>query len=131
MYIRRMRTAGRLLAVLTVAALLSPWVPSVLCARPGKAAMPCCKTQAPCRSQMGANGCCSVERAPAAPGGSPGTPAPPAASGQAKRAQPVHADRLAADLSSGFDQARTERLWYPPAHDRSAPVFLRNVSILR
>jgi len=77
---------------------------------------------------MKANGCCSVERAPAAPGGSPGTPAPPAGSGQA---QLVHDDRLAADLSSGFNQARAERLWYPPAHDRSAPVFLRNVSILR
>jgi len=80
---------------------------------------------------MKTNGCCSVERAPAAPGGPPGTPAPQAGSGQAKRAQPVHDERLAADLASSFDQARADRLWYPPAHDRSAPVFLRNVSILR
>jgi len=80
---------------------------------------------------MGANSCCSVERAPATPGGPPGIPASQAGSGQAKRAQPVHDERLAADLASGFDQARADRLWYPPAHDRSAPVFLRNVSILR
>jgi hypothetical protein len=131
MYIHGMRMAARFATILTVVALVSPWVPALLCARPGAETMPCCKTQAPCHFQMTARGCCSIERAPATPGGAAGTLPPPSGSEQIQRPRPAHVDLLDGDLVARFVFTRVNRLWYPPAHDDSAPLFLRNVSILR
>jgi len=93
--------------------------------------MPCCKTQVPCDLQMKTNRCCTVERAPEAPGAATGVPPPQSGSWQAQRLQPFHADLLAADIGARFDLSRADRSWLLPEHDRSAPLFLRNVSILR
>ncbi len=131
MYIRRMRPSGRLFAVLTVVALVSPWAPALLCARPGDGAMPCCKTEAPCDFQMQANRCCSIGQAAAAPAGTAGIPANSALSGRGRPSQIAAVDLGFPDGSDRLRPPGRDRLWYPPAHDRSPSLFLRNASILR
>jgi hypothetical protein len=131
MYIQRMRTAGRLFTILTVVALVSPWAPALLCARPGAGAMPCCKTEAPCDFQMQANRCCSIGQAAAAPAGTAGTPANSALSVLSRPSQVAVVDLASPDGSDGLRPPGRDRLWYPPAHDRSPSLFLRNASILR
>jgi hypothetical protein len=126
-----MRTAGRILAILTVVALLLPWAPPILCARAGAAAMPCCKTQAPCDFQVKTNGCCSLERGPVAPAGTAGIQANSLGSSLVRQPQLATVDHATLENAGVLTPLGGDRLWYPPAHDRSASLFLRNASILR
>ena len=132
MYIHCMRTTIRLLAALTVAALMSPLVPTLVCASAGTPAMPCCRTDAPCDLQLQSSRCCTVQRGTATP--QAGTAGVESASHLRGTARPTEA----ATLESGHPENAPapahhdgQRLWYPPAHDRSASLYLRNASILR
>ncbi len=131
MYIDGMRTAGRLLAILIAVALVSPWVPSLLCARPGAIAMPCCTTQGPCGSQMQTNRCCSVERGPVVPAGDAGIQTNSPGSGTTRHPLPATVDGAASDGAEVLAHLGGHRLWYPSAHGRSPSLFLRHAAILR
>jgi hypothetical protein len=130
-YIHLVRMTSRFVVLVLVSALLVPWVPSFLCARPGAPAMPCCKTDGPCDLQMQANRCCAVEKGTAGPTGTAAVLTSAHLSAQARYPQlatvteVVSADVVVAAHADG------DRLWYPPAHDRSTSLFLRNAAILR
>jgi hypothetical protein len=131
MYILHMRTIGRLLAVLTVITLVSPWVPSLLCAQAAAGAMPCCRTQAPCDLQIQSNRCCTVERGTAAPAGSTAVLTSSYASAHVRYPQLATVDHTLSEDAVASAHPDGDRLWYPPSHDRSTPLFLRNAAILR
>jgi hypothetical protein len=132
MYIHCMKTTARLLAALTVATLLSPLVPTLLCASPGTPAMACCRTAAPCDLQMQSGRCCAVQRGTAAPQAGPaGVETSSQVRVSTQKTQAALAGPGHTVDAPVLAPRPVQRLWYPPAHDRSPSLYLRNASILR
>lgn len=125
-----MRTPGRILSGLTVLALLSAGGPALYCAQATAHSMPCCKTSARCDLGMKAASCCTVEPGSASPEKST---AGQTMSGSTLSGKRPHAAAPESEASGGAVRvvARDGRLWYPPPHDGSPALHLRNASILR
>lgn len=111
-------------------ALLTAGGPALYCSQAAAHTMPCCKTSPHCDLGMKAAACCTVEPASASPGKT--------ISGQATSGSSLSGKRPLASVpeseASGVavrPVSRDGRLWYPPPHDGSPALFLRNASILR
>jgi hypothetical protein len=129
MYSDAMRTLGRILSLVTAVALFAAGGPALYCAQASAHSMPCCKTSARCDLGMKAAACCTVEPSSGSPERAAGLGTGFAARSPEKR--PHAACFLQED--SAVDPVALEgpaRLWYPPAHVESVPVYLRHVSIL-
>lgn len=119
-----------ILSVVAALALLTAGGPALYCAQAAAHAMPCCKTSTPCDLGMKAGPFCTLDPAPGSPEKTAAAGIRSAASGPDKR-PPAAALETAAPAGGLLALARADRLWYPPAHDGSPPLFLRNASILR
>lgn len=124
-----MRTLGRILSGAAVVALLGAGSPALYCSQATARTMPCCKTAAHCDLGMKAAACCTVEPASASPGK---TIAGQTASGSSLSGKRPLAAAPESEASGGGVRpvARDGRLWYPPPHDGSPAIYLRNTSIL-
>ncbi len=111
--------------------LLTAGGPAIYCAQARVHAMPCCKTSTPCNVGMKASACCTLDPTPASPGKTTGAEVRSAASSLEKRHAAEALETPAPAARRGGPLARADRLWYLPAHDGSAPLYLRNASILR
>ena len=131
MYIHGVMTANRFCVGLTLLALLVAGGPALYCAQPGAAAMPCCKPSTHCDLGMKANACCVLDPTPASPERTADAQVPSTGFHSLQRLQPATAGGAAPAVSGPVALLRAERLGYPPAHDASTPLFLRNASILR
>jgi len=126
-YIQNMRRAARSLLILTVLAVVCPLVPVLACGQAG--GMPCCRPSVPCDLGIGTGECCRTMSAPAGsvpPGGATQS-ANPGPLLRVHGPSPISVDATPHAVAVlGFN-----RLWFPPHHDDSTPLFLRNASILR
>jgi hypothetical protein len=129
MYIEGMRAMARCLVILTVLAIVGPFVPALACGQADSGSMPCCKASVPCDLGIGAGSCCRITSAPPSsiPAGMTMQPANPG------RILPAHGPASTSGDATPYAlvSLRFDRLWLPSAHDDSAPLFLRNASILR
>jgi hypothetical protein len=125
-----MRTLPCILTGVTALALLAAGGPALYCVQAAAHAMPCCKTSTPCDLGMNAGACCTLDPAPGSPEKTAAAGVRSAASGPDRR-PPAAALETAAPAGGPLAPARADRLWYPPAHDGSPPLFLRNASIRR
>jgi len=92
--------------------------------------MPCCKSSKHCAFGMGGNGCCRLAPAPATPAPIIGQVAPAAMSSPQQRPHPQTIGSVASQAPRLAAPTFVDRLWYPRSRNDSAPLFLRNVSIL-
>ena len=130
MYIDGMRILGRILSLVTAVALRAAGGPALYCAQASMHSMPCCRTSARCDLGMKAAACCTVEPSSAFPGK---TIAGQTTSGSSLSGKRPLAAAPESEASAGAVRpvARDGRLWYPPPHDGSPALYLRNASILR
>ena len=124
-----MRTMVRLLVILTVLAIVGPFVPALACSQAGAGSMPCCTASAPCDLGVGTGSCCRITSTPASsiPAG---VAMQPAGQGRLSPARGPSSNK-ADTTPHGVAAIRSDRLWFPSSHDDSTPLFLRNASILR
>ena len=125
-----MRTVGRILSGVAVVALLAAGGPALYCSQATAHAMPCCKTSSHCDPGMKAAACCTVEPASTSPGKTIAGQTTSDSSLSGKRPLAAAQESEASGVAVRH-VARDGRLWYPPPHDGSPALFLRNASILR
>lgn len=125
-----MRVLGRILSGVAVLALLAAGGPALYCSQAAAHTMPCCKTPVRCDLGMKAAACCTVEPASDSPGK---TIAGQITSGSSLTGKRAHAAASGSEASGDVirPDASDGRLWYPPPHDGSPALYIRNASILR
>ena len=130
MYIDDVRTLRRIFPAFVAFALLVGGEAAVYCTAPGCATMPCCSRSSHCDFNLRAGSCCGLDQAPVTPDPAAGQVAPVAMSRLLQRPHPGTIDlstpRPIRPTVHGFGESPG----HPPPHDHSAPLFLRNVSIL-
>ena len=104
-----------------------PLVPALACGQTGD--MPCCRPSVPCDLGIGTGHCCRTVSASSSSEPIKGVmqPADPGRLQQSHGSSPF-SDDVTSHLATVL---RFDRQWFPPSHDDSTPLFLRNASILR